>query len=76
VTYSLKQWSDVLETLDREGQSLWKITEMVMRISIPSPTLQMTGELALSFSENAKAVVKSLTAQFHPTRRTRQLLDV
>jgi hypothetical protein len=52
VTYQLNeesndQWSDALESLDSEDQSLWKMTKRVMRIPTPSPPLQVPGGLAL-----------------------------
>jgi len=31
------QWSATLESLDREDQSLWKMTKRVMRVRTPSP---------------------------------------
>jgi hypothetical protein len=44
VTYRLnewrnEQWSDTLESLDSEDQSLWKMTKRVMRVPTPSPPL-------------------------------------
>jgi hypothetical protein len=44
VTYQLNewrndQWSDTLECLDSEDQSLWEMTKRVMRVPAPSPPL-------------------------------------
>jgi hypothetical protein len=65
VTYRLnEQWSDTLEFLDSEDQSLWKMTNRVMRVPTPSPPLQAPGGLALSDSEKAEALADSLDAQF------------
>jgi hypothetical protein len=60
------QWSDALESLDSEDQSLWKITKRVMRVSTPSLPLQVPGGLAVSDSEKAEALADSLEAQFQP----------
>jgi hypothetical protein len=48
VTYRLnkwrnEQWSDTLESLDSEDQSLWKMTKKMMRVPTPSPPLQVPG---------------------------------
>jgi hypothetical protein len=42
VTYRLNEWrnekwSDTMESLDSEDQSLWKMTKRVMRVPTPSP---------------------------------------
>jgi hypothetical protein len=71
VTYRLnewknKQWSDTLESLDSEDQSLWKMTKRVMRVPTPSPPLQVPGGPVLPDSENAEALADSLEAQFQP----------
>jgi hypothetical protein len=71
VTYRLnvwrnEQWSDALESLDSEDQSLWKITKRVMRVPTPSPPLLVPGGLALSDSEKAEAIADSLEAQLQP----------
>ena len=42
------------------------MTERVMRFPTPSPPLVTPGELALSDSEKAEALVDSLEAQFQP----------
>jgi endonuclease/exonuclease/phosphatase family metal-dependent hydrolase len=60
------QWSNTLESLDPEDQSLWKMTKRVMRIPTPSPPLVTPGGLALSDSEKAEALADSLEAQFQP----------
>jgi len=62
VTYSLNewrddQWSNTVESLDSEDQSLWK-----MRIPTPSSPLQIQGGLAFSDSEKAEALADSLEA--------------
>jgi hypothetical protein len=71
VTYQLNewrndQWSDALESLGSEAQSLRKMTKKVMRVVTPSPPLQVPCGLALSDSENAEALADSLEAQFQP----------
>jgi hypothetical protein len=60
------RWSDTLESLDPEDQSLWKMTGRVMRIPTPSPPLVTPGGLALSDSEKAEALADSLEVQFQP----------
>jgi hypothetical protein len=54
------QWSDALESLCSEDQSLWKITKLVMRVPTPPSPLQGPGGLALSDSEKAEALADSL----------------
>jgi hypothetical protein len=71
VTYWLtewrnEEWSDTLESLDSEDQSLWKMKNRVMRIPTPSPPLQVLGGLSLSDSEKAEALADSLETQFQP----------
>jgi hypothetical protein len=70
VTYRLKerneQWSDTLDSLDSEDQSLRKMTKRAMRFPTPSAPLQVPGGLALSDSEKAEALADSLEAQFQP----------
>jgi hypothetical protein len=71
VTYRLNEWrneqcSDTLESLDSEGQSIWKMTKRVMRVPTPSPPLQLSGRLGFSDSEKAEALVESLEAQMQP----------
>jgi len=58
------RWSNTLESLDSEDQSLWKMTSRVMRIPTPSPPLVTPGGLALSDFEKAEAFADSLEAQF------------
>jgi hypothetical protein len=60
------QWSDALESLNSEGQSLWKVTKRVMQVTIPLPPLQIPDGLALSYSKKAEALADSLEAQFQP----------
>jgi hypothetical protein len=71
VTYRLnewrnEQWSDTLESLDSEDQSLWKMKKGVMRVPTPSPPLQVPGGLAVLDFEKAEALADSLQAQFQP----------
>jgi hypothetical protein len=52
VTYQLnewrnEQWSDTLEYLGSEGQSLWKTTKRVMRVPTPSAPFQVPGGQSL-----------------------------
>jgi hypothetical protein len=60
------QWSDALESLCSEDQSMWKMTKQVKRVPTPSPPLQVPGGLAPSDSEKAEALADSLEAQFQP----------
>jgi hypothetical protein len=71
VTYWLnewqnEEWSDTLESLDSEDQSLCKMTKRVMRVPSPSPPLQVPEGLALSDFEKAEALADSLQVQFQP----------
>jgi hypothetical protein len=71
VTYWLnvwrnEQWSDTLESLNFEDQSLWKMTKRVMRVHTPSPPLQVSGGFSFSHSEKAESLAGSLEAQFLP----------
>jgi hypothetical protein len=73
VTYRLnewrnEQWSDTLESLDSEDQSLWKMTKRVMRVPTPSPSFQVLVGLALSDSEKVDALANKLEAQFQPVK--------
>jgi hypothetical protein len=52
------QWSDTLEALHPEDQSLCRIT--------PTPPLVTRGGISLLGSENAEALADSLEAQFQP----------
>jgi hypothetical protein len=71
------QWSDALETLCSEDQSLWKMTKRVMGVPTPSPPLKIPGGVALSVCEKAEALADTLEAQFQPVdaRRTRHSLS-
>jgi hypothetical protein len=60
------QWSDTLEALRPEDQSLWRMTKRVMRVITPTPPLVTPGGIALSDSEKAEALTDSLEAQFQP----------
>ena len=62
------QWSNTLESLDPEDQSLWKMTRRVMRNPTPTPPMVTPGGLALSDSEKADALTDSLRAQFQPVK--------
>ena len=61
-----EQWSDTLENVEPEDQSLWKMTKRVMRVPTPSPPLVTQGVFALSDSEKAEALADSLEAKFQP----------
>jgi hypothetical protein len=43
------QWSATLESLDPEGQSLWRMTKRVMRVSTRSPPGQPKENRSLRF---------------------------
>jgi hypothetical protein len=60
------QWSDTLEALHPEDQSLRRMTKRVMRVTTQTPHLVIPGGLALSDSEKAEALADSLEAQFQP----------
>jgi hypothetical protein len=81
VTYRLNEWknehwSDTLESLDSEDQSLWKMTKRVMRYPIPSPGLPIAGRTSILRHRKSGSPSRQLEAQFQPgtTRRIRQLL--
>jgi hypothetical protein len=48
------QWSDTLEALHPEGQSQWRMTKRVMRVTTPTPPLVTPGGVALSDSKQPK----------------------
>ena len=53
-----------IESLDPEDQSLWKITEQMMRVLTPPPPLvNQGGGITLSYSEKAESLTESLGAQ-------------
>jgi hypothetical protein len=60
------QWSNTLECLDLEDQSLWKMGRRVMKIPTPSPRLVKPGTLDLSDSEKAETLADILEAQLQP----------
>ena len=61
------QWSATLESLDPEDQSLWMMTERVMRVPTPSPPPLLTpGVIVRSDSEKAETLADNLEAQFQP----------
>jgi hypothetical protein len=71
VTTQLNGWrndqkSNMLESLDPEDQSLWKMTKRVTRIPTPSPPSVTPTGLALSDSEIAEVLAESVEAQFQP----------
>ena len=47
------QWADTMESLNPEGQPLWKITKRVMRIPDPNSPLQVPGGLVYLDSEDS-----------------------
>jgi hypothetical protein len=61
------QWSDALESLCSEDQSLWKMTKRVMRVPTPSSRLQGPGELALK-SQPFPARDNALQEEMHESR--------
>ena len=58
------QWSAMLESLDPEVQSLWRMTKRVMRVPTPSPPLVTPWGIALSSSEKAQALADNQKAHF------------
>jgi hypothetical protein len=56
----------MIESLNPEDQSLWKMTKRVMRIPDPNLPLQVPGGLAYSDLEKAKALADNLESQFQP----------
>jgi hypothetical protein len=60
------QWSDTLEALHPEDQSLWRTTKRVMRVTTSTPPLVTPGGIAILDSEKAEALADSLEAQFQP----------
>jgi hypothetical protein len=60
------QWSDTLQALHPEDQSLWRMTKRVMKVTTPIPPLVTPGGTALLDSEKAEALADSLEAQFQP----------
>jgi hypothetical protein len=74
--WSIEQWSDTLESLDSEDQSLWKMTKRAMRVPTPAPPLQVPGGLSLSDSEKAEALADSLEAQFQPVNDPSDPADI
>jgi hypothetical protein len=46
--WKINQWSDTLESIDSEDQSLWNMIKVALRVTrSPSPHLQAPGGLAL-----------------------------
>jgi len=69
VTRWINEWRNgqldtTLESLDRAGQTLWRMTKPVMRVPTPSPNLVTTGAVAVSDSEKAEALADNLEDQF------------
>jgi hypothetical protein len=60
------QWSGMLDSLEPEDQSLWKMTRRVMKVPTPSPPVVTPGGIALSDPEKAEALADSLESQFQP----------
>jgi hypothetical protein len=60
------QWSDTLEPLHPEDQSLRRMTKRVMRVIPPRPPLVTSGGIVLSDTEKTEALADSLEAQFQP----------
>lgn len=60
------QWSDTLESLIRDCQSLWKMAKRVMRISDSNLSLQIPNGLACSDSKTAKALEDNVQFQLQP----------
>jgi hypothetical protein len=60
------QWSNTLESLVPDDQSLWKMNRRAMRIPTPSPPLITPGGIALADSEKAEELADSLEAKFQP----------
>jgi hypothetical protein len=70
------QWSDALESLCSQDQSLWKMTKRVMRVPTPSPPLQGPGGVALKTLRRRKPWPTALKLSFNrrTTLRTRPSL--
>jgi hypothetical protein len=62
----MNEWRDLLEFLDSEDQSLWKMTKMITRVHTPSLLLQVPRILILSDSEKGEALAHSLEAHVQP----------
>jgi hypothetical protein len=58
------QWSAMLESLDPEDQSLWKMTKQVMRVPAPSLPPVTPGGIALSDSDKGETLADNLETQF------------
>jgi len=56
----------VARILDPEDQSLLRMTERVMRVPTPFPSLVTPGGIALLDSEKPEALANNLEAQFQP----------
>ena len=48
------QWTDKIESLNPDDQSIWKMTKRVMRIPDPNPPFQFPGGLAYSTPRKLK----------------------
>jgi hypothetical protein len=70
------EWSNALESLFSEDQSLWKMIKRVMWFPTPSHTVQGPEGVVLSEAGKAEALVDSLKLYFNrwTTRRTRHSL--
>ena len=60
------QWSETLESIDHEDQSLWRMTKRVIRIPTLSLPLVTLGAIALLDSEKAEALADNLDTKFQP----------
>ena len=60
------QWSATLESLDRQDQSLWRMTKRLMRVATPSLLLDTPARFSLSNSYKAEAFADNLKTQFQP----------
>jgi hypothetical protein len=65
-----EEWSDTLESLESEDQSLWKHDKQGDASSDSFVPLQVPGGLALSDSEKAEALADSLEVQVQPVKDT------
>ena len=60
------KWADSIESLNPEDQTLWNMTNRIMQIPDPNPSLQVPGSLGYSDSEKAEALANNLESQFQP----------
>ena len=67
--------TDMIESLNPKAQSLWIMTNQVMRIADPNPPLQVPGGLAYSDSEKAEVLSDNLESQYQPVLNTQMQMD-